>query len=146
MANLLSLPFELHKQILGYLDPVHSMCLGLTCKQLYAIHSSLRKPLPLNAFTYECPISPTNRTSICYLFTHLETWKPSTVKYCGGCHRLCSTNNSTGPALGRCDKCSAKEPGQHLFDWMRLKEPLWVLQDQADPARHPVYDTTRALQ
>lgn len=144
MANILSLPYELHRQILSYLDPVHSMCLGLTCRQLYAIHSSLHKPLPLNAFTYECPIPSTNLSTICFLFTHLETWKAQGLKYCGGCHKFCTTNNSTGCARGRCDKCFAQEVGSHNLDWMHLKNPLqlWLLEDPEDPARLPHYGSS----
>lgn len=144
MANILSLSYELHMQILGYLDPVHSMCLGLTCRQLYATHSSLCKPLPLNAFTYECPIPSTNLSTICFLFTHLETWKPRTLKYCGGCHKFCLTNNVTGPARGRCDRCFSKEGGACNLDWMNLRKPLrlWLLEDPADPARLPQYGSS----
>ena len=133
MACILSLSFELQMHILSFLDPVHSMCFALACKQLYAIHSTLHKPLPLNAFTYECPISSSDRVGVCHLFTHLEKWKPSDVKYCGGCHKFCLTNNPTGGARGRCNRCLEKEVGKQYFDWILIKRPTQELQDHSDP-------------
>ncbi|KAE9364053.1 hypothetical protein N431DRAFT_564554 [Stipitochalara longipes BDJ] len=32
------IPTEVHMEIFSYLDPVTSICLGLTCMQLYAVH------------------------------------------------------------------------------------------------------------
>ena len=137
MANILGPPSQLHKQILNYLDPVHSMCLGLTCRQLYAIHSNPHKPSPLNTFTIECPIPSANLSTICFPFTHLETRRPGGLKNCGGCHQFCSTNNSTACARGRCDRCFAQEAGSQDLDSMYLMKPrqLWVLDDPADPSR-----------
>lgn len=144
MATLLSLSYELHSQILSYLDPVHSMCLGLACKHLYAIHASIYKtpPLPLNAFTYECPIPSTDLSTICFLFTHLETWKPPTLKYCGGCHKFCLTSKHTGQARQRCDRCISNRVD--YSDWTHLREPPsdCVWEDQADPARLPQYESS----
>jgi hypothetical protein len=39
--GLNDLPFDIHFQILSYLHPIFSTCLGLTCKRLYTIHRSL---------------------------------------------------------------------------------------------------------
>jgi hypothetical protein len=124
--NLLSLSTELHVQICDYLHPVHSTCLGLVCRRLYAAHFIAHKRVPLNAFTYECPIPSTSLCTVCFLFTHLENWKPPHLKYCAGCHKFCKTHNSRQTHLPhrRCHKCYHQEPGQHSQYWMGSMWPL----------------------
>jgi hypothetical protein len=70
-SQLASLSTELLLQIFSYLDPVHSTCVGLACRRLYQIHFSKHKRIPLNAFTYDCPISKSHLLTMCYLFSHV---------------------------------------------------------------------------
>jgi hypothetical protein len=123
--SILSLPAALQIQIFSYLNPIHSMCLGLSSKQLYTVHCSLHKSIPLNAFTYECPIPSTGLSTLCHLYTHLHDWKPAHLKYCGGCQKFCSTSSHPlDNSRGRCAKCLAKdELGAYRRDWKHLKEP-----------------------
>ena len=121
MGNILSLSFELQSQIPSYLDPMHSTCLGLTYKRLYAIHPSLSKITPLDAFTYECLIPSTALSTICFLFTHLESWKPPALNYCGGCRKSCRTSKASEQARQRCDRCISTHVEYHCFRWLYLR-------------------------
>ena len=119
-SSILNLPVELHVQIFNYLDPVRSMCLALISKKLYKVHCAHYSTIPLDAFTYDCPTSP---SALCHLYTHLQTWKPSHFKYCGGCHEFCFTNNHPmDHARGRCDEClRTEEMKTRDRDWKRLR-------------------------
>ena len=46
---LLDLPAEIHYSIMDFLDPIDSVCLGLTNKHFYAIHRRLHGTVPLTA-------------------------------------------------------------------------------------------------
>lgn len=113
--NILGLSTELYMQIFSYLDPVHATCLGLASRTLYAAYIVLHKKLPLDSFTYECPIPSTNHHTLCFLYTHLEAWKPSYLSFCGGCHKFCRPSNSSGvvPPRERCHECSQQELDRH---------------------------------
>jgi hypothetical protein len=47
--TLSDLPAELHFSIMDFLDPIDSVCLGLTNKHFYAIHRRLHGTVPLTA-------------------------------------------------------------------------------------------------
>jgi hypothetical protein len=123
-TNILSLSTELLVQIFGHLDPVHSTCLGLVSRRLWVIHTSLNKKIALDAFTYECPVPSTNMSTICFLYTHLQDWKPKSLIYCGACHKFCRTNNLRGKLAtilhSRCDTCTSKELGRPRPEWSSL--------------------------
>jgi hypothetical protein len=123
-TNVLSLSTELLIQVFGHLDPVHSTCLGLVSRRLWAIYTSLNKKIALDACTYECPVPSTNMSTLCFLHTHLQDWMPKTLIYCGACHKFCRTNNSRGKPVtilhSRCDTCTSIELGQPRPEWFSL--------------------------
>jgi hypothetical protein len=139
--NLLSLSTELYMQIFSYLDPIHATCLGLASRKLYAIYVVLHRKLPLDSFTYDCPIPSTNLHTLCFLYTHLENWKPSYLSLCGGCHKFCRPNKSNGvlPPRERCRGCSRQELGQHSPGW-QLNETRRL--QGMDPTRLPQYGSS----
>ncbi|KAE9382074.1 hypothetical protein N431DRAFT_458614 [Stipitochalara longipes BDJ] len=47
--GLLDLPSDVIREIFDHLHPIHSACLGLTCKALYPIHWSLHPKLVLHS-------------------------------------------------------------------------------------------------
>ena len=47
--TLTDLPAELHLAIMDFLDPIDSVCLGLTAKHFYALHRRLHGAVPLTA-------------------------------------------------------------------------------------------------
>lgn len=109
-TSVLSLSTEIYIQIFSYLDPVHSTCLGLIARRLYKVHFALRRKVPLDSCTYECPIPSTNLCTLCFLHTHLQDWRPRNLTYCGGCHKFCRTSNWNGKHIdllrARCDSCA----------------------------------------
>ena len=106
-SALASLSTELLLQIFSYLDPVHSTCLGLSCRRLYHIHFSKHKTVHLDAFTYECPIPNSDLLTMCYLFSHLDDWSPANLVHCWRCHKFCKSDSitQTGPLFGKCNAC-----------------------------------------
>jgi len=106
-----SLPTEALLQIFSYLDPVHSTCLGLACRRLYNVYSLNHRKIPLDAFTYDCPIPDSNLSTMCYLFHHLEDWKPAHLMHCWRCHKFGESNSvaQTGPLSGKCVACVQHE-------------------------------------
>lgn len=141
-TNLLSLSPELYAQIFSYLDPVHRTCLALSSKPLYLICRTIYKPLSLDAFTYECPVPLSNQFSLCFLYIHLQEWKPADLKYCGGCHKFCRTSNNISAGRGRCDRCSANEVGSEFLDWMRDVPSVSRFVESEFPV-YQEYDLTR---
>ncbi|PMD23438.1 hypothetical protein NA56DRAFT_687726 [Hyaloscypha hepaticicola] len=81
---LLELAPELLTQIIGYLQPVESTCLGLTCKKFYPIHFSRHGKVALHHY-----VSVTGRLSQSSSYTRngttlanfLTAWVPSHLKY-----------------------------------------------------------------
>lgn len=83
----ITLPPELHLQIFGNLTPIYSQCLGLTCKQLMAIHCSLHpEPLMLELDSIGETIMNYNMTrdgtNIHILWKLLEKWMVQTGNLC----------------------------------------------------------------
>jgi hypothetical protein len=106
-----ALSTELLLQIFSHLDPVHSTCLGLACRRLYHVYSLKHKKIPLDAFTYDCPIPSSNLSTMCYLFHHLEDWKPAHLMHCWRCHKFGESDSftQTGPLFGKCIACVQHE-------------------------------------
>ena len=135
---LSSLSTELQLQIFKYLDPVHSTCLGLTSKHFYALHCSLHQRIPLDACTYDCPVSG-ERTSICFLSNHLQNWKPQNLSYCFNCHKF-------RPRVGvevwawRCEKCCHDDAfitRKWMVDWEKCGRRLGEVTSQRPLTFHP---------
>jgi hypothetical protein len=120
--KLPNLSTETLLQIFSYLDPVHSTCLGLVCRNLYEIHFSKHKNIPLDAFTYDCPGSKSHLSTMCYLFNHLQDWKPADLIHCWRCHKFCKSNSAaqSGPLLGKCDTCA-----RHEHEISQYRVSLW---------------------
>ncbi|KAN0121896.1 hypothetical protein V8E51_000222 [Hyaloscypha variabilis] len=53
VKSLLDLPYDIIFEIFDYLHPIHSACLGLTCKAFYPIHWSLHPKIPLHTATLD---------------------------------------------------------------------------------------------
>jgi len=57
--TLTTLPLELHLELFEYLDICSSVCLDLTCKKLWAIHSQDYKVFPISSTSFgACPLWP----------------------------------------------------------------------------------------
>jgi hypothetical protein len=76
MTGLGSLPEELILNIFSYLCPVHSACLGLTCKRFYKHHRELHGRVALDS---RCPAKKAWGLK---LYDLLEEWHPPGFVYC----------------------------------------------------------------
>lgn len=79
VAKILSafekLPPELKNMIFGYLDECTSTCLGLTCRDFYAIHRSFhRAPTDFSSVTFIPNPNPIRMPTILQLWELLEVW------------------------------------------------------------------------
>lgn len=66
--NLTTLPPELHLELLGYLHPIESTLLGLTCKTMYAAH------LARHGMAWQNKVLLSNPHVRMNLFSHLRSW------------------------------------------------------------------------
>jgi hypothetical protein len=75
------LPLDVVLLIFDHLSPCSSVCLGLTCRALYGVHSLSYEQVPLYApTTSENPFLRDRRRGL-QLFTLLEDWMPARYRW-----------------------------------------------------------------
>jgi hypothetical protein len=72
--TLQSLPTEVHLEIFSYLRDANSACLGVTCRQFYAIHWGLHGKVSLEAKTF-------NQGRYFALHAGLKSWMGPELEY-----------------------------------------------------------------
>jgi hypothetical protein len=71
---------EITLMIFSYLNPVHSICLGLTCKNFYTIHRSIHGTVKVTQVYHECVKYVKGFAYHNFQANHLEEWmKPKWV-------------------------------------------------------------------
>lgn len=90
-APILTLPTELHSEIISYLHPVDRVCLGLTCKSLaFSVLTSPRlRPTNWSWFSDRPHIDWVLPSSYSLILRLAHGWIPKDkLRYCWKCHKI----------------------------------------------------------
>ena len=79
--RLLSIPVELQAEVFRVLDPVSSTCLGLTCKDFYAVHKSVKGVVKLSERFYGAEFLTSSWYGRSELGFVLEDWAGDDLRY-----------------------------------------------------------------
>lgn len=123
------MPTEILSQIVGYLDEIGSVCLGVTkfvvlnrlnqaqliistSKRLYNVHFQQHGKVTLTSRIQsptlrDCAMCP--GSYICQLWIHLRDWMPKSLRYCyHGCYKFAPFMYQTSVDSMVCETCNVK--------------------------------------